>query len=82
MNRLVFSNNIWKTVKIPNGCDPSWIEADFLYYASCWVLAESKGFSEKRSEQLAEALVSKRLYPELIYDKVLEKDLKSLWHTE
>lgn len=82
MNRLVFSNNIWRSVKIPKGYDPCWIEADFLYYASCWVLAESKGFSEQRSEQLAEALVSKRLYPDLFYDKVLEKDLKSLWDTE
>ncbi len=79
MNRLVFADNTWKSVSIPKGHDPSWIEADFLYYASCWVLAESKGFSEKRSEQLAEALVSKRLYPGIVYDKILEKDLKTLW---
>jgi hypothetical protein len=78
MNRLVFLNDEWVSVVIPKGCDPTWADADYFYYASCWSLATSKGFSKKRSEQLAEALVSKRLYPGLQYDKGLEKDLNTL----
>ena len=78
MNRLVFLNDEWVSVAIPKGCDPTWVEADFFYYASCWALASSKGFPSHRSQQLAEALVSKRLYAGLVYEKTLEKDLNTL----
>jgi hypothetical protein len=78
MERLMFVQNVWKRVRIPKGHDPSWVEADFLYYARCWASAQEKGFSDKRSEQLAEAFVSKRLYPGITYEKELEKDILSL----
>jgi hypothetical protein len=82
MNRLIFLNDQWVSVTLPKGCDPTWVEADFYTYASCWAQATSKGFSNLRSQQLAEAFVSKRLYPGLVYDRNLEKDLNALLTTE
>ena len=79
MQRLVFMGTFWKSVTIPKGVDPVWVEADFLFYATSWAAAHAAGFSEKRSEQLAEALVSKRLYPGLVYDSVLERDLAKVY---
>jgi len=79
MNRLVFRGAEWISVLIPKGIDPVWVEADLLYYATAWAAAQAAGFSEKRSEQLAEALVSKRLYPGLVYDSVLEGDLAKVY---
>ncbi len=78
MNCLVFSNNIWVSVPIPKGHDPSWTQADSYYYATSYTVAKEKGFSEKQAVILAEALVSKRLYPGLVYDKCLEQDLLNL----
>lgn len=76
--RLVFSQNLWKEVAMPKGHDPSWISADFWYYASLYAAAEAKGFTSEESTKIAEAAVHKRLYPGLMYDKNLEEDIASV----
>lgn len=68
----------WTSVSLPKGIDPTWSESDNYFYAARFVAAQESGFSEKRSVQLAEAAVSKRLYPGLEFDRVLEADLKAL----
>jgi hypothetical protein len=76
--KLVFSQNLWKEVPMPKGHDPSWISADFWYYASLYAAAEAKGFTAQRASIVAEAAVSKRLYPGLMYDKTLEEEIASI----
>jgi hypothetical protein len=77
--RLILSNtNSWVSVPIPNGLDPLWSESDILHYAAMFVGAQERGFSDARSEQLAEALVNRRLYPGIVYEKTLQSDLEFL----
>jgi len=77
--RLILSKtNQWLKVPIPNGLDPLWLNEDILHYAAMFVAAEEKGFSQTRAEQLAEALVNRRLYPGIVYHTDLEKDLTDL----
>jgi len=78
MSRLIFSQNIWKNIKMPKGHDPSWNSADMWYYATLREAAEAKGFSSQRAEIIAEAAVSKRLYPGVMYDKTLEEEILSV----
>ena len=78
MNRLILSNTGWITVAIPKGLDPLWNSADIWHYASKFVVATENGFTAKRAEQIAEAIVARRLYPGLRYDKVLEGDILTL----
>lgn len=40
-----------------------------------FVGSKEMGFSDRRSEQIAEALVNRRLYPEIVYEKGLEEDM-------
>jgi hypothetical protein len=74
-SRLIFSQNTWKHINIPKGHDPSWNSADMWYYASLREAAEARGFHAKRAEIIAEAVVFKRMYPGLMYDKTLEEDI-------
>ena len=76
---LVFLSGNWIDVAIPRGHDPSWIDSDKFHYATMYTAAVSKGFAEKRAASIAEAAVSKRLYPGLQYDSALEEDLRSLY---
>lgn len=78
IQRVVFSKGSWLTVKIPQGYDPAWTDSDFWHFAVTWAAAKLKGFQEIRCEQIAEAVVSKRLYPDLSFYKDLERDIKSL----
>lgn len=78
LTRLIFSQNEWLEVHLPKGYDPNWSEEDTYYYALIWSLAFRKGFSEKRSRELAEAAVSKRVYPGIVFISQTEKDLHSL----
>lgn len=73
--RLVFSAGRWLQVALPVGHDPAWTQADTWTYAVAFAAAVQKGFAEKRAEQLAEAVVSKRLYPGLVCCRDLESDI-------
>jgi len=75
---VVFTNDAWVSVTIPKGHDPCWTTSDTYYYASSYIAAKTAGFPEKRSEILAEAFVSKRIYPGLVFDQLLENDLQNL----
>jgi hypothetical protein len=75
---LVFHENQWVDVTPPVGHDPCWVEGDMFFFAIAWLSARGKGFPKTRATQIAEALVSKRLYPGLGYDKELEGDIQSL----
>ncbi len=77
-HRLVFSQGRWVSVKLPLAHDPAWTESDMWYYAVSWVAAVARGFSETRAEQIAEAVVSKRLYPGCVFYRELEEDMKTL----
>ena len=80
-NVLVFSNNSWIHVDIPVGHDPSWSTADMSFYGTMFAAA-SQLFPTERAVSIAEAVVSKRLYPGLVYDKVLERDIASIARKE
>ena len=75
---LTISQNGWISVQLPKGADPTWSDADRFFFGAKWVTARELGFSERRAQQLAEAAVSKRLYPGLRFDRALEKELASL----
>jgi len=75
--RLVFSKGQWVSVALPMGHDPAWTQADCWTFATAFVAAK-RVFSEKRAEQVAEAVVSKRLYPGLHYPRELEEDIAKL----
>jgi len=72
---VVFAKNTWFHVPLPVGHDPSWLEADALYYGTVF-LAAAERFPTSRAVCIAEAAVSKRLYPGLVYDKSIEEDLR------
>lgn len=78
MEILILGSSGWTSVSLPKGFDPTWSDADKYFYAARFVAAQESGFSEKRSAQLAEAAVSKRLYPGLEFDCILEVDLRKL----
>ena len=46
--------------------------------AAAYVSALQKGFHEEQAHVLAEAIVFKTIYEELMYDKSLESDLQKL----
>jgi len=78
-SRLILSKtNAWISVSIPRGLDPLWLDSDIWYFAAMFVGAQEKGFPDKRAEQLAEALVCRRLYPGIHFHSDLEKDLEKL----
>jgi len=47
--------------------------------ASAYGTALQKGFQAEWAHVLAEAVAFRKVYPELVYNDRLEKDLKSLW---
>jgi len=77
MERLVFSNGKWVTISLPIGHDPCWTDADKWVYASASASASSR-CTQGKAEQLAEALVFKRIY-KVSYDKTMEKQINNLW---
>jgi len=44
-----------------------------------WAACLRKGLDEKKATVLAEAATAKRMYPEIMYDSVLEKELEQLF---
>jgi hypothetical protein len=76
---IVFSKGEWIDVLLPKGYDPCWSKADTFAYATLWVACIERGFDEKKASQVAEAAVIKRMYPELLYSRELEDDIKSLY---
>ncbi len=75
VHRLVFSQGRWVSVKLPPAHDPAWTDSDFWFYAVTWAAAVARGFAEGRAEQIAEATVSKRLYPGCVFYRDLEDDI-------
>ena len=76
---IVFSRGEWVDVPLPKGYDPCWSKADMFAYATLWTAAIERGFDENKASRVAEACVIKRMYPELLYSRDLEEDIKSLW---
>ena len=68
----------WITVNIPEGHNMDWSSSECMYYGTLFTLASQNGFDRKRAVIIAEAGVSKRLYPGIIFDSSIEYDLKSL----
>ena len=78
-NCLIMSkDNTWISVPVPRGLDPLWMDSDVFYYSAMFVAAQERGFSDKKSGELAEALVNRRLYPGIVYHSALEEDLTDL----
>ena len=76
---LILSNtNTWVDVKVPIGHDPCWRASQKWMYALHFQAAVEKGFSHTRAAQIAEAIVSKSLYPGLVYERSLEEDISKL----
>ena len=73
--RIVFSGTGWVSVTLPVGHDPAWTSADKWTYAVAFIAAKKIFGSEFKATQIAEAIVSKRLYPGLEYGRELEEDL-------
>jgi hypothetical protein len=81
--RHILSNtNTWIPVTAPKGHDPSWNAADIWKYSTFWVAAKERGFSAQRAEQIAEAIVNRRIYPGLLYEKSLESDISVIMGPE
>lgn len=78
--RLVFSGGNWISVRIP--LNPCWSPSDTWYYATMWAAGVRKGLDEKKATVLAEAAVTKRMYPEIVFDSVLEKGISDLVEAE
>ena len=75
--RLVLSEGEWISVSLPKGRDPSWTVADEYAFAVAYASAIRR-FSETRAVNTAEAIVLRRLYPGLVFDKGLEQDIQSI----
>lgn len=75
---IMSKDNTWISVPVPKGLDPLWMNGDIMYYSAMRVAAQERGYSEKRSGELAEALVNRRLYPGIVYHLALEEDLTDL----
>ena len=74
--RLVFSNGKWLTVNIP--LNPCWSPSDTWYYATMWAAGVRKGMDEKKATVVAEAATTKRMFPDIVFDSVLEKSISDL----
>lgn len=74
--RLVFSNGKWLTVNIP--LNPCWSPSDTWYYATMWASCLRKGLDEKKATVVAEAATTKRMFPDIVFDSVLEKSISDL----
>jgi hypothetical protein len=74
--RLVFSNGKWLNVNIP--LNPCWSPSDTWYYATMWAAGIRKGLDEKKATVVAEAATTKRMFPDIVFDSVLEKSISDL----
>jgi hypothetical protein len=77
---LIFSPSSmdWINVDIPEGHNMDWSSSECMYYGTLFTLASQNGFDRKRAVILAEAGVSKRLYPGILFNISIEDDLKCL----
>jgi len=73
--RVVRGAQGWLTVTLPVGLDPLWRDSDYWMYAAAYAAALGRGVSTARAIVLAEAIVCKRLYEGLVYDKALEEEI-------
>lgn len=76
--RIVLSDGKWVSVPLPKGRDPSWTPAEEFVYATCYMAAIRKNFSAKRSENIAESCVLRKVYPGIRFDNEMEKDIQFL----
>lgn len=76
--RIVFSAGEWISVDLPVGRDPAWTPADSWVYAAAFAASQRAGHAAAKSSVIAEAIVNRRLYPGIIYDALLERDIKSI----
>lgn len=77
--RLVRSGDGWLEVTLPAGLDPLWSDADRWIYAAAYGAAVAHGFPDARAVIIAEAIVCKRLYENLMYDTRLERDISRVY---
>ena len=77
--RVVRGTEGWVTVTLPVGLDPLWQSSDGWVYAAAYAAALGRGVSPGRATVLAEAIVCKRLYEGLVYDKALEEEILRLY---
>lgn len=75
---ITFSNGAWISVFPPKFIDPCWSKKDLQLYATIYAAAAEK-HAHNYASAIAEIAVNKRLYPELKYGSVLEKDLRVLY---
>ncbi len=68
---IVFSNNTFQDVDVPDGMD-----GEEMWYGTLLLhLLHDKGYPRKKAEMIAEAVVYKRLYPGIVYGKQFEQEL-------
>ena len=77
--RVVRGAQGWLTVTLPVGLDPLWRDSDYWMYAAAYAAALRLGVSTARAIVLAEAIVCKRLYEGLVYDKALEEEISRVY---
>ena len=69
---VVLCRNQFLEVLVPEG-----LEGEEYFYGTLLLhLQQEKGIAAERAKQIAEAAVYKRLYPGLVYGKLLEEDLE------
>jgi hypothetical protein len=83
--RLVLSEGQWISVSLPKGRDPSWTVADEYAFAAAYASAirsfgqaEASASAHAKATNVAEAIVFRRLYPGIVFDKGLERDIQSI----
>jgi hypothetical protein len=72
---ILSKDNQWLSITVPKGLDPLWMNGDIFYYSAMFVACQERGFSQKKSGELAEALVNRRLYPGIVYHTITESEL-------
>lgn len=76
--RLVLSEGQWVSISLPKGRDPSWTVADEYAFAAAYASAIRGLKAHAKATTVAEAIVLRRLYPGLVFDKGLEQDIQSI----
>jgi hypothetical protein len=76
--RVVFSAGEWVSVELPVGRDPAWTPADSWVYAAAFAASQRAGHAAAKSSVLAEAIVNRRLYPGIVYEATVEKEIKAI----
>ncbi len=70
MEVIIFSDSEFISVKVPSGLD-----GQEYFYAIQYTNLKKMGYSEMKASIIAEAAAMKRLYPGLVYGKVLEDEI-------